>query len=217
MHNVADWSQTVLLLLSRTVTEAETDMSSRPDVASWLHQRALEAAMAMGTEGDLAAGTREAAAFSAEARQRYPDLDTAIREATGSHARLGVLFDPLNPDHSRLRIEFGEGRHIDAIRLLDRLHADPIVHALRDATAVLPRTDPFPGHPHRLHLALVFADFFLPLIIERRLPRGGRVETRFTLKPTGHQPVSELNSDEATVAVLQYFRYAQSAEDDGSE
>jgi hypothetical protein len=204
-------SPVAVLLRTSTVAAAEEAMTSQPDVQAWLRQRALDAAMRMSQEADMAAGMQALADLTYEAQERYPGLQQLIQHETGGHAKLGVHFDPLNPDHSGLRIDFGKGRRFDAFRRLDELSTSAGRALFADGMQLLPGSDPFPGHAHQVRIAVLHGERLLPAVIERRMPRGHGAATTVSLHPPEYETVPDLSIENASQAVLQYFGYTPSA------
>jgi hypothetical protein len=199
-------------LTTGSIRDAEDALTRDPDVSLWLHDEALRAAMQIGQEGDIQSGINALTSLVAEARDRYNALDEAIGETTKGHARLGVHLDPLNPDHSHLKVAFRNGRHYDAFRTLESLDETSALSMIDSLVAMMPTTTPFAGHPH-VHSALVVSgEASLKLTVEAAAS-GGQARETFRIDATGFQPVLLSSRIQACKAILQYFGYASQSDE----
>lgn len=204
------------MVLTGAIRDAEDRLARSRDIGSWMREEALLTAMQIGQEANIQAGADALSDLLAKTREQYRVLDEAIGSITNRHARLGVHLDPLNPDHSHPRISFRHGRYYDAFRALETLDGRSVTGMLDSLTALLPSTQPFPGHPHTLSALVVVADAWLKLTVVRTAGGNQSVES-FEIEAPSFELLRLSSRKRVGEAILQYFGYADRAEDPQAE
>lgn len=203
-----EWKQRIGPLLSTSLREASERITSHPSVQSWLHEASFEVTHAMRGGSDMQGQAQAHGRMLDALEARFAPLVAAVQALTEGCGRLDLHWRPLEPNYSRIYIDFGRGYTVDVFYRLDALTPDEAHQALHVVKTALPRGEPFPNRPNTATGLAGHAGTCIGIRYSDQLDEQGARRQRITLLPPDGEPVKHRAEERAARALLDLFERA---------
>lgn len=200
-----EWIERLKPHLTRSLDDVSEEITSHPSIQSWLHRAPFEAAQPLGGMADLQARAHAHGRMQEDLKAQFPELVDAVRTLTQGCGHLDLHWRPLEPNYSRVYIDFRRGFDVALCYPLDTLAARAIQRALQAVEAALPAGTPFPNRPNTATGLVVHEGHGLGVRYTDRIGENDQRWRRVTLLPPDREPLKNLRPPEAPQAVRRYF------------
>ena len=143
----AEWTQRLEPAFATSMRAVHEKITSESHVQRWLQRASFEAAQGLTAENHLQAEAEAHSRLLDDLTDTFPALVEAVTELTDGCGTLDLRWRPLNPNYSRIEVDFGRSFDIDVFYRCDTLDDDALQNALKRVHAALPESDPFPNRP----------------------------------------------------------------------
>lgn len=199
----ADWKDRIEPLLSSSLQDVSDRITRSPSVQSWLQRASMEAAEGLvdtpGMQGEMMGYMR----MMDDLEASLPALVAAVEELTDGCGTIDLNWRPLNPNFSRLYIDFDRDFTVKVFTRLADCSAEAVGSALNTVANALPGGDPFPNRPNTITGLVARNGSGLGVRVKEHLGEEGRRYRSVTLLPAGRDPMEGLEPPVAVRQVLQ--------------
>lgn len=145
--STAEWKQRLRPLFAKSMRDVHERITSEPHVQRWLQRASFEVTENLMAENPFQAEAKAHARLLDHLVDTFPALVEAVDALTDGCGTLDVRWRPLNPNYSRIEVDFGRNHAIDVFYRCPTLDAADIRTALRHVREALPEGAPFPNRP----------------------------------------------------------------------
>lgn len=200
-----EWKDRIAPLLDTSLREVSERITSHPSIQSWLHEASFDAAQGFGGMSDMQAQAHAYGQMVDRLTQRFPALVDAVHDLTAGCGHLDLHWRPLEPNYSRIYINFGRNFSVDVFYRLDTLAPDEAQQALQTVKAALPRGTPFPNRPNTVTGIAGHDGTCVGIRFSDQVDEHGTRWLSVTLLPKHREPVKNLREDEAAQPLIDLF------------
>lgn len=199
------WKDRIGPLLTTSLRDTSERITSHPSVQAWLHEASFAAAQTMAGTTGIQAQARAYRHMIDQLEEHFAPLAEAVRELTDGCGRLDLHWRPLEPNYSRIYIDFGRDFDVDVFCRLTALTPDEAERALQTVRAALPRGAPFPKRPNTATGLVSYDGSCIGLRFVDRLDEHGGRQRRVILLPYDREPAENLRENEAVRMLIGLF------------
>lgn len=209
-----DWKALIEPHLSESLRTVSETITRTRSVQNWLHDASMEVAEGLGhlsgPQGEMQGYMRMRNALT----DRFPSLIEAVEELTEGCGHVDLHWRPLDPNYSRLYIDFATDF---SVKVFCRLSA-PSPEAARDTLDTvaksLPEGSPFPNRPNTVTGLLAFRGNCLGLRVKEHLSDNQQQRYRsVTLLPPDQDPIENLSVEETPRRIVQILSQEDASPD----
>lgn len=197
-----EWTDRLAPLLDTSLREVSERITSHPSIQSWLHEASYEVAQEFGGMADMQAETQAYGAMIDRLEQRFPALVDAVHALTDGCGRLDLHWRPLDPNYSRVYIDFGRTFNVDVFYRLAALSPREAGRALQTVKTALPKGTPFPNRPNTATGIAGHNGTCVGIRYHDQVDEHGTRWHRVTLLPKSQEPIKNLREEEAAQPLL---------------
>lgn len=194
----ADWKDRIAPHLSTSLQTVSEKITQTKAVQSWLHDASMEAAAGLGQMSGVQAEMQGYMRMMDDLDAELPELVAAVKELTDGCGSIDLHWRPLQPNFSRLYVDFDRDFKV---KLFVRL-SDCTTDAARDAVAMvadaLPKGEPFPNRPNTITGLVAHEGRNAGVRVKEHLREEGAGTYRsVTLLPSDQDPMENLDPSKA--------------------
>jgi len=201
-----DWCARLKPLLHESLDEVSERITSHPSIQSWIHTATFEAAQDMGGMPGMQAEARAYGRMIDELNATFPALIDAVDELTHGCGQLDLHWRPLEPNYSRIYIQFAPSFDVDLCYPLDAVTRENVADAVESVRNALPQGAPFPNRPNRVTGLVVHEGSWAAVRYIERVAESGQRRRRVTLVAPDREPLEGLERQQAIDALYRYFQ-----------
>jgi len=191
----SEWKERIAPHLSTSLREASDRITQSAPVQSWLQRASMEAAEGLGQMGGLQGEMQGYMHMMNDLDAALPALTAAVDELTDGCGRLDLNWRPLNPNFSRLYIDFDRDYTVALFCHLETCTTEAARDALRTVAAALPEGEPFPNRPNTVTGLVGRNGTGVGVQIKEALADGGGQRRRaVTLRPGSGDALEDLSA-----------------------
>lgn len=177
-------------------------ITSEGHVQRWLQRASFEAAQGLTAANHLQAEAQAHARLLDDLTDTFPALVDAVRELTDGCGTLDLRWRPLNPNYSRIEVDFGRSFDIDVFYRCDTLDDDTIRDALKRIHGALPKSDPFPNRPQTATGLVAHDGEAVGFRWSKRLNDEGKEWLTGTILPASGETIDNIRPGSAPKALM---------------
>lgn len=193
-----DWKARIAPHLSTSLRTVSERITQTEVVQNWLRTASMKAAEGLGQTSGLQGEMQGYMQMMEELKAELPELLEAVDELTDGYGALDLHWRPLQPNFSRLYVDFDLDYEVEVFIRLNECTSDAAQSSVAKITNALPEGDPFPNRPN-VATGLVIRDGKgLGVRVKRRLreDRSGIYRT-VTLLPSDEAPIENMDASAA--------------------
>lgn len=207
----SEWIERLHPLLSQSLDTLSERITSHPSVQAWLQQATLDMAQELHQQQNLQAQAQAHQRLLDHLLEHFPALANAVDTMTHGWGRLDVHWRPMEPNYSRLYVDFDTRFDVDVCCPLDAVTHETVDTALHAVEEALPAGTPFPNRPNTATGLVVHHDTGAGVRYEDRVNEDGQRWRRVTLLAADRKPLKHLEPAEAAATLLRFFQSADAA------
>lgn len=145
-----DWKARIAPHLSTSLQTVSERITQTESVQRWLQKASMEAAQGLGETSGIQGQMRGYMRMMQSLEAELPDLVTAVHELTDGSGQVDLHWRPLQPNFSRLYIDFDRDYKVKVFVRLSDCTVESAREALEPVANALPKGDPFPNRPNKV-------------------------------------------------------------------
>jgi len=199
-----DWKARIAPHLSTSLRTASDQITRTSAVQEWLHNASMEAAEGLrnvsGMQGEMQGYMRMMDALE----DRFPELLEAVDELTEGCGQVDLHWRPMNPNYSRLYIDFDRSFTVAVFEQLDELTPEAARAAVQMVADALPEGSPFPNRPNTVTGLVAFDGTCVGVQVNEYLGEDRQRRYRdASLLPNSRNDIDNLSLDDAGMRLVQ--------------
>lgn len=194
-----NWKARIAPHLSTSLQTVSERITQTEAVQNWLRTASMKAAEGLGQTSGLQGEMQGYMRMMEELEAELPELLDAVEELTNGYGRLDLHWRPLQPNFSRLYVDFDLDYEVKLFIRLRECTSDAAHSAIATVTKALPEGDPFPNRPNVATGLVVRNKQGIGVRVKRHL-RGDRsgIYRTVTLLPSDDAPIENIDASTAT-------------------
>lgn len=202
-HSVDDWKARIAPHLSTSLQTVSDKITQTEAVQSWLHTASMEAAEGLGQMSGVQGEMMGYMRMMDDLEEKLPNLLAAVDELTEGCGSVDLHWRPLQPNFSRLHVDFDRDYTVALFVRLDDCAREAAQDALKAVAEALPGGEPFPNRPNTVTGLVARNGVGVGVRVKEHLRENGGTARSVTLLPEDHAPLENLAAAEATRQLLQ--------------
>jgi len=146
--SVSDWKERLAPHLSTSLQTVSDRMTQTKDVQDWLQEASMAAAEGLGEASGMQGEMQGYVRMMDDLENSLPALLQAVDELTDGCGTVDLHWRPLQPNFSRLSVDFGQDYSVKLFVALSDCTPDAAREAIATVAEALPRGTPFPNRPN---------------------------------------------------------------------
>jgi len=119
-----EWKDRLAPLLDQSLQDVSEKITSHPSIQTWLHEATFEAVQGLTGVPDLQAQAQAHRRLLDQLEEHFAPLVDAVHDLTDGCGHLDVHWRPLEPNYSRVYVDFACTFTVDVFHRLDALMLD---------------------------------------------------------------------------------------------
>lgn len=199
-----DWKARIGPHLSTSLQTVSERITQTEAVQNWLRSASMKAAEGLGETSGLQGEMQGYMRMMEDLKTELPELLDAVEELTDGYGGLDLHWRPLQPNYSRLYVDFDLDYEIELFIRLNECTSDAAQSAVATITNALSEGDPFPNRPNVATGLVVRNGRGVGVRVKRHLreDRSGTYRS-VTLLPRNDAPIENVEASTASRHLLQ--------------
>lgn len=208
-----DWKKRIAPHLSTSLQTASDRITRSAPVQRWLQEASMEAAEGLGQMSGVQGEMMGYMRMMENLEAALPALVEAVDELTEGCGQLELNWRPLNPNFSRLYIDFDRDFTVKVFCRLSDCTREAVRDVMATIAEALPAGEPFPNRPNTVTGFVARDGRGIGVRIkDHQGPERGRHRT-VTLLPESQEPIESLAPAKAVQALHQLLCSSGSSAD----
>ncbi len=188
-----DWKDRIAPALSTSLqTVSETIMNTKA-VQNWLRGASTEAAAGLGQSPGMQAEMQGYMRMMDDLEAELPELIAAVEELTEGCGSVDLEWRPLQPNLSRLYVNFDRDFTVQLFVRLSECTTDAARESITTVADALPKGEPFPNRPNTITGLVAHDGETVGVRVEERLREDDTGTSRsVTLLSQNQEPLDKL-------------------------
>jgi hypothetical protein len=192
-----DWKTRLAPHLSTSLQTVSDKIMQTEAVQSWLKRASTEAVEDIGPTSGMQGEVQGYMRMMDALNEELPNLVAAIDELTDGCGQLDLDWRPLQPNLSRLYVDFNRDYSVSVFERLNDCTMDSTRTAVATVEGALPEGDPFPNRPNSVTGLIAHEGRAIGTRIKEHLSENRQTYRSVTLLPPDDAPIQNLSLTEA--------------------
>lgn len=197
-----DWKERLAPAFSTSLQAVSERITQSPVVQSWLQEASMEAAEGLEDRSGMQGEMRGYMRIMDALEDQLPTLLAAVNEFTEGLGRVDLHWRPLQPNFSRLYVDFDRDYTVNLFVRLAECTPEGTQKTLDTVASALPEGEPFPNRPNTVTGLVARANTGVGVQVKEFHREDRSVSRSLTLLPPNQTPVENLSTAEATRSLL---------------
>jgi hypothetical protein len=192
-----DWKARIAPHLSTSLQTVSDRITQTEAVQSWLQSATMKAAEGLGQQSGVQGEMMGYMRMMDDLEASLPALSAAVDELTEGCGTVDLHWRPLQPNFSRLYVDFGRDFTVKVFVRLDECTPEAAREILSTVGEALPRGDPFPNRPNTVTGLAAREGVGVGVRAKEVLRDDGSRGRSITLLPEDQSPLENLSTADA--------------------
>jgi len=201
--SVDDWKARIAPHLSTSLQTVSEKITQTEAVQSWLHSASMEAADGLGQMSGVQGEMMGYMRMMDDLEDTLPNLLEAVADLTDGCGSVDLHWRPLQPNFSRLYVDFDRDFTAKLFVCLDDCSPDAARNAIQTVAAALPKGEPFPNRPNTVTGLVAHNGVGIGVRVNEHLREDRSTTHSVTLLPDEDSPLENLAAGDAARELLQ--------------
>jgi len=201
--SVDDWKARIAPHLSTSLQTVSEKITQTEAVQSWLHSASMEAADGLGQMSGVQGKMMGYMRMMDDLEDTLPNLLEAVADLTDGCGSVDLHWRPLQPNFSRLYVDFDRDFTAKLFVCLDDCSPDAARNAIQTVAAALPKGKPFPNRPNTVTGLVAHNGVGIGVRVNEHLREDRSTTHSVTLLPDEDSPLENLAAGDAARELLQ--------------
>jgi hypothetical protein len=201
--SVDDWKARIAPHLSTSLQTVCEKITQTEAVQSWLYTASMEAADGLGQMSGVQGEMMGYMRMMDDLEDTLPNLLKAVTDLTDGCGTVDLHWRPLQPNFSRLYVDFDRDFTTKLFVRLDDCTQDAARNVIQTVAAALPKGEPFPNRPNTVTGLVAHDGVGVGVRVSEHLREDRSTTHSVTLLPDDQSPLENLAAGDAARELLQ--------------
>jgi hypothetical protein len=197
-----DWKARIEPHLAASLQTVSDKITQTEAVQTWLHDASMEAADGLGQMSGMQGEMMGYMRMMDDLEEALPNLLAAVDELTEGCGRVELHWRPLQPNFSRLYVDFDRDYNVKLFVRLGNCAAESARESLTTVAQALPKGDPFPNRPNTVTGFVAHDGQGVGVRVREHLRDDQSTARSVTLLPPDRSPIENLSPADAARQLL---------------
>lgn len=198
----ADWKARIEPHLATSLQTVSDQITQTEAVQNWLRDASMEAAAGLGQMSGMQGEMMGYMRMMDDLEESLPNLLAAVDELTDGCGHVELHWRPLQPNFSRLYVDFDPDYTVKSFVRLSDCSVDSARESLTTVTRTLPKGDPFPNRPNTVTGLVAHDGQSVGVRVKEHLREDRSTTRSVTLLPHNDSPIENLSPSNAARQLL---------------